>query len=91
MRWTEDVTLLVEEMRRVVAFFEWKALWWKKQAGRRQGLAADMREGVTAYSAQQAALYTALKDRCKELWVNVPQMVSSQESAAGPGTGWQAR
>ena len=31
-RWTEETVLLQEEMRRVVAFFEWKARWWRCQA-----------------------------------------------------------
>lgn len=82
MRWTEDVRFLVEEMRRVIAFFEWKAHWWKEQAGRRQVQATEVREGIMAYAAQQAALYAALKDRCEELWADVPRMVSPGDKAA---------
>ncbi|KAG1807133.1 uncharacterized protein BJ212DRAFT_1449387 [Suillus subaureus] len=30
-RWAEEVVLLQEEMRRVVAYFDWHAMWWDKR------------------------------------------------------------
>lgn len=32
MRWSEEVLLLREEMRRVLVFLEWQATWWEKRA-----------------------------------------------------------
>ena len=31
-RWEEELLIIQEEMRRVLAFFEWKSLWWLEQA-----------------------------------------------------------
>lgn len=31
-RWQEECALLVEEMRRVLAFFHWQSNWWTKKA-----------------------------------------------------------
>ena len=33
-RWEEEVVLVQEEMRRVIAYHEWKASWWQSQAAR---------------------------------------------------------
>jgi len=30
-RWQEEVILLMEEMRHVVVYLDWKALWWRTQ------------------------------------------------------------
>lgn len=32
LRWTEEVQLLVEEMRRVLQFFDWKVKFWEMRA-----------------------------------------------------------
>lgn len=32
--WAEELLLLVEEMRRVIVFLEWKANWWYAQGQR---------------------------------------------------------
>jgi hypothetical protein len=32
LRWTEEVQLLMEEMRRVLVFLEWKAAFWEERA-----------------------------------------------------------
>ena len=36
--WSEEVTLLLEEMRRVCTFQEWQAGWWDHQVWRWDGL-----------------------------------------------------
>jgi hypothetical protein len=35
-RWSEEFLIIQEEMRRVLAYHEWRAEWWLEQAGRRQ-------------------------------------------------------
>ncbi|KAG1789189.1 uncharacterized protein HD556DRAFT_1433840 [Suillus plorans] len=55
-RWTEEVKLLLEEMRRVREFLSWHAKWWDEQADRRVGLPPAEAEGTNAYVRRQAAL-----------------------------------
>jgi hypothetical protein len=59
-RWAEEVVLLVEEMRRVIAFLHWKASWWMTQVAARKGLQEDISDGVAAYAAKQAHVNRAL-------------------------------
>jgi hypothetical protein len=53
-RWEEEVILLDEEMRRVLEFCRWKALWWTEQVPRRENLSAQLAEGLCAYAEEQA-------------------------------------
>lgn len=52
-RWTEETILLQEEMRRVIAFFEWKAQWWRNQAQKRTA-SSSLVSGLVAYAEKQA-------------------------------------
>lgn len=54
MRWSEEVLLLCEEMRRVQQFFRWHAHWWEEQVGRIPDLSMEDAEGAAAYAARQA-------------------------------------
>ncbi|KAF9462252.1 hypothetical protein BDZ94DRAFT_1322782 [Collybia nuda] len=76
-RWSEEVQLLLEEMRRVLQFFESMADKWDARA---QGMCFIPKEraidnGLAAYSAKQAALYRALKAYCQRIWRFVPRFV----------------
>jgi hypothetical protein len=52
--------LLVEEMRRVISFLDWKSSWWTKQAVARSGLFPDIADGLIAYAAKQVHLNRSL-------------------------------
>ncbi|KIJ60877.1 hypothetical protein HYDPIDRAFT_116748 [Hydnomerulius pinastri MD-312] len=78
-RWSEEVVLLKEEMRRVQAFFASKARWWRECALKRDDTREDLREGLGAYAARQAALYHALRLACKVDWINVPKRIQEGE------------
>ncbi|TFK79078.1 hypothetical protein K466DRAFT_606418 [Polyporus arcularius HHB13444] len=69
-RWDEEKKLLLEEMRRVIAYFEWKASWWRDQARRRQAVSARLRRGLVIYAEKQAAVFEALAGRTASFWVN---------------------
>ena len=62
-RWDEEEKLLLEEMRRVIAFFEWKAGWWVLQRNRRTGIDARLRRGLRVYAVKQARVFRALGRR----------------------------
>ena len=56
-RWGEEVQLLQEEMRRVLAFCEYCAKWWDKQSSARtKDMFLDLQDGPHAYAAKQAAI-----------------------------------
>lgn len=67
-RWEEEETLLLEEMRRVVVFFTWRAVWWCDQAGRREGISVRLDRGLAIYARRQAAVFEGLATRCGVRW-----------------------
>ncbi|KAJ7161448.1 hypothetical protein C8R43DRAFT_1123892 [Mycena crocata] len=68
-RWTEEVTLLREEMKRVLRFLRWKAGWWEEQRGRRAGtIAAEILAGLDAYASRQAASCRSIARRFRAGW-----------------------
>ncbi|KAG1878448.1 hypothetical protein C8R48DRAFT_745161 [Suillus tomentosus] len=70
--WEEEVLLLHEEMRRVLAFFEWQAGWWDKQGARRQFVSHEFTEGALAYAHHQATLRRRMSTHFRSLWEAVP-------------------
>jgi hypothetical protein len=71
-RWDEEWQLVQEEMRRVVAYLEWRASWWRQQ-GRRRKASKDTDEGTMlghrAYAEKQAASLLALARHSASLWI----------------------
>jgi hypothetical protein len=67
-RATEEVSLLVEEMRRVLEFLEWKASWWDEQETRRTDIAPDLSEGLQAYAVDQARFQRSLAASFRIMW-----------------------
>ena len=68
-RWAEEVELLQEEMRRVVAFLEWKSVDWLAKTHVRGGdLASDIQSGLCAYARKQAAIFHDLAVSFAKLW-----------------------
>jgi hypothetical protein len=58
-------------MRRVITFLDWKAIWWKEQGNARSELSADLADGVSAYAAKQAHVYSALARSFGDKWYPV--------------------
>lgn len=67
-RWNEEVQLVEEEMRRVLAFLEWKAVWWTKEGDRVLDVGLDIADGIRAYAAKHASLNRALARSFKTRW-----------------------
>ena len=68
-RWSEEVELLQEEMRRVAAFLEWKSVaWLAKVDVRGEDVTFDIRSGLNAYAQKQAAVYRGLATSFATLW-----------------------
>jgi hypothetical protein len=75
MRWSEEVDLVMEEMRRVCAFLEWRANWWIDRArNMEESLAGGMEskaerlEGLYAYGRRQASMFRSMSARCATMW-----------------------
>ncbi|KAG2115716.1 uncharacterized protein F5147DRAFT_743324 [Suillus discolor] len=70
MRWEEEVDLLKEEQRRVIAFLDWQADWWwcQRQGRDSEHLDDCLREGLKAYAERQASLRRALSAQFQALW-----------------------
>lgn len=88
-RWTEEVNLLLEEMRRVVAFHEYKVKWWKERC---DGLgciwpSVDHAEGARAYASEHAAMHEDLITQCKLVWDRERKMPATRIEPAAPKAG----
>ena len=70
-RWNEELLILQEEMRRVLAFFEWKSVWWVEQGRRREGLEPSLESGVIAYAHKQATISLRMAARCATYWLPI--------------------
>ncbi len=66
-RWNEEVLLVVEEMRRSVAFLRWKADWWRNLAAESPDR-IDIQRGLVAYSRRQEAQLLGLAQKFATLW-----------------------
>lgn len=68
-RWNEEVILVNEEMRRVLAYFGWKANWWLELAlNFSHGKSAED-DGAIAYSNKQANNLKNLAATFREMWM----------------------
>ncbi|KAJ7699410.1 hypothetical protein B0H16DRAFT_1749444 [Mycena metata] len=76
-RWTEEVDLLEEEMRRILVFLEWKTTWWRGLKGRRPEAVEDreLSDGLNAYAERQAAIQETMKSRFEENWKDVGRWI----------------
>lgn len=77
-RWSEEVLLLLEEMRRVIEFLKWQANWWKDRGTAAIFVKPTHQEGVLAYAERQAHIRLAMVKHAQELWAAVPSIVESR-------------
>ncbi|KAG6847867.1 hypothetical protein H0H93_005344 [Arthromyces matolae] len=75
MRWTEEVELLQEEMRRIRQFLRWEEDRWMGRAHGKSPADITVREGLTSYALSQGTLRRKLRERFEETWKEVPQML----------------
>jgi len=100
MRFSEEVELLNEEMRRVLAFLEWDACRWEERATERVRAATPaatvdslpvfpdgaLDEGLQAYALRQAAIRRKLFTRFSTQWNSIPTYIRiSNDALTEPG------
>jgi hypothetical protein len=79
-RWAEEIELLQEEMRRTLAYLEYRAVWWDNRCTLRTNTVfLDVRDGIRAYAAKQSAILRCRAKGFKKLWEG-PRVVGSKES-----------
>jgi len=84
MRWSEEVHLLLEEMRRVLQFLDWKAGIWRTRAEPFEVVKyvgsqhRSRAEALRAYALRQARIQEDLHSNFKSLWRVVPSLVISR-------------
>ncbi|KAJ6532331.1 hypothetical protein DFH09DRAFT_1408462 [Mycena vulgaris] len=84
MRQAEQVDLVEEEMRRVLAFFQWRAGWWEEMAGKLYAPRHKAyEEGNTAYAKRQAARLRRLGALFEKDWEDVPDFIGMGRTALG--------
>lgn len=73
------MTLLLEEMRRVIQYLTWHENWWTDKA--EQGWEMDLvvLEGLSAYALRQAGLRKSIRNHFEQLWRDVPTWVSMEK------------
>src|SRR6266567_3257583 len=96
MRYAEEVELLFEEMRRVLAFLEWDRDRWKKRALNAPerlhnatypstpatlGVQAAFEEGLKAYALRQASVRERLLTAFSQQWHDVPAFINMTDRA----------
>ncbi|RDX43071.1 hypothetical protein OH76DRAFT_1458528 [Lentinus brumalis] len=74
-RWTEEVELLLEEMRRTIVYHTWRAGMWHDVVNQVHEGRPDYLEGANAYARRQAAVRVAMRDFCAVTWRHVHQWV----------------
>lgn len=82
-RWTEEVALLLEEMRRTLAYCEWKSAWWKKRVEVRSG-PVRLLDGTAAYASKQANMWESLAMSFAKQWA--PLIINHDLPADWPPT-----
>ena len=76
-RWSEEVVLVIEEMRQVIQHLDWKASWWQSQGPLRSSVAQlDIISGLNAYAECQADLMINIAMSFASFWH--PLLVLSQ-------------
>ncbi|KAJ7096584.1 hypothetical protein B0H15DRAFT_773847, partial [Mycena belliarum] len=72
-RWTEEVCLLKEEMRRTPITLRWKAAWWRARHTPK-GYDDAHAEGAAAYATRQADLYEKIANHFEAMWAGLADL-----------------
>ena len=72
-RWAEEEQLLLEGMRRILAYLKWKANWWRSQIERHTDVSSQLHRGLKVYAAKQVAVYEQLATWTASYWVSYLQ------------------
>ena len=80
-RCKEEVMLLKEEMRRVMAFLGWKVRWWQEREARRKDIDSALAEGLRAYARRQGIIQECLSGDFVRMWQSMQSDTQGLDSA----------
>jgi hypothetical protein len=80
MRWSEEASLLSEEMARILKYFEWHANWWTTRANQVMSKDKEGLEGFRAYAHRQARIKKHLRSLFHGLWVEFGSLACEMET-----------
>ncbi|PPR06996.1 hypothetical protein CVT24_011092 [Panaeolus cyanescens] len=69
LRWKEEYLLTLEEMRRVISWFEYRASEWESASGKRTVGDGSILRGAAAYAHRQAHVCRQMALRCATYWI----------------------
>lgn len=75
LRWTEEVEILTEEMRRTIEYHQWLSRRWEGYAGLIFHGQSELLEGAHAYAHRQASIRRSMAAYCERAWSFVKQWV----------------
>ena len=68
-RWEEEGMLVVEEMRRVICYMDWRLHHWQSRVSKREVSDATVEDGITAYAKKQAYIAQMMAHRFSKQWL----------------------
>lgn len=68
LRWSEEVDLLREEMKRVLRFLRWRSTWWQKRTSHQPNLSEREADGNVAYAFRQVSVHLLLAQVFRTRW-----------------------
>ncbi|KAJ6610580.1 hypothetical protein B0H10DRAFT_1883358 [Mycena sp. CBHHK59/15] len=75
LRWSEEVDLLEEEMRRIRQFLTWRSTWWAERVDSSGLPDGPQLEGENAYALRQAAFQADLCANFAKKWSKLPELI----------------
>ncbi|KAJ7813724.1 hypothetical protein B0H14DRAFT_3477608 [Mycena olivaceomarginata] len=83
VRWSEEIMLLREEMRRVLRYLAWQGAWWQACVALRSDLTGRIAAGVQAYALKQADWHDRLSEFFCTKWDVPVTSVPAEEETMG--------
>ncbi len=83
-RWMEEKRLLPEEMRRVLAWLQFRESLWMARINQRSDVDDALQEGLTAYAHKQATIRRNMRGMSRQIWLKF-----MQESGLEMGVEWE--
>ncbi|TFK78039.1 hypothetical protein K466DRAFT_607387 [Polyporus arcularius HHB13444] len=82
-RWTEEVEVVEEEMRRTRHYLEWQSKWWRAYVPLTPQQRDDLHEGANAYAHRQASIRQKMAAYCERAWRFVGAWVCMGQAMSG--------
>ena len=68
-RWSEELLIIQEEMRRVLVYQKWKAGWWRERSSLRDHGDVTILSGISGYAYKQEAICLRIAEKCAVEWL----------------------